>query len=121
MKKIILIEDDSVDKDAMHAAREHLKQRFPDVELIENDPYVVVVNGVRYRQIDRKPNPRMARRMLPILGMAAMFGGMPAMKDNLPECDVVKEFELIELKKSKYSKSIRDRIEGEFHSLFEKI
>ena len=82
---------------------------------------MIEINGKQYEQINHKPT---GKGLTKILLAATMLGGSAfggSKRDNLPDCDIVKEFGLIQQKKSKYSKSVRDRIVGEFNYYFKEI
>jgi len=80
----------------------------------------IEINGRTYKErvID---SPKMSKTLNTIMLMAYGFG-MPQIKHNRhPNINIVKEFELIQQKKSNLSKSKRDWVERQFHSNFEEI
>ena len=86
----------------------------------------MIINGIEYEQIERK-TPKASRGISKLMMMAAMFA--PAMdmyggygggrSRSLPsDVDIVKEFELIQQKKSNLSKWERDQVVHIFNQNF---
>jgi len=87
---------------------------------------MIEVNGIHYREKENKEprNPRMSGRMAQIYAMAMLIGGDMGMGHKEPErpnVDIVKEYGLIQLKKSGLSKSQRDWVVWVFEKNFERI
>jgi len=85
------------------------------------DEDVIIVNGISYREKE-KPKSKVGKRLARLEITAMMFGGFaPNKEPELPKVDIVKEFELIQNKKSQLSKSQRDLVEYKFHLNFTKV
>lgn len=85
------------------------------IRIIEN---TVSVNGIKYKQNEPEQKSRMSSRLLALTSIAkAVSGmGMPSIHERKrPSVDIVKEFELIQNKKSNLSKNDRDWVEYMFH------
>jgi hypothetical protein len=88
----------------------------------------VEVNGVKYSKIEKTPNKYVNKRILPILGIMGMFGGVEYGRrqgndGGVPDkkIDIVKEYELIQLKKSNLSRSQREWAVRQFEKNYQKI
>ncbi len=84
---------------------------------------VIEINGEKYvrRHQEKK---RHSSRLNTIMIMAAMFGGGPGFGTydrKRPTVDLVKEFELIQQKKSNLSRSDRHWVEYQFKLNYTKI
>lgn len=85
----------------------------------------IEILGKKYQKIERQEKQysgSMSRMMM----MAMMFMSMPTMLNGsrskeTPKVDIIKEFELIQQKKSKLSKSQRDWVERQFLNNFREI
>lgn len=85
------------------------------------------INGIKYQEIEREAPKKTSRRLSSIMAMMAMFEyvnpygpSMPRIKP-LPTNDIVKEFELIQLKQSKLSRSERERVVAVFNRNFREV
>lgn len=90
----------------------------------------IEINGIKYRQKEQPPkrNLPQSKTLMMLMTMAAMadgFGmfGVPAYKKEkeMPKVDIIKEYELIQQKKSNLSRSQRDWIIWQFEKNFEPI
>lgn len=82
----------------------------------------VEINGITYRQKVQQKSKPMSKTLSTILVMAGMYGGLGyEKKTDTPNVDIVKEYELIQLKKSQLSKSQRDWVVIQFKKNFEPI
>jgi UDP-N-acetylmuramoylalanine-D-glutamate ligase len=83
------------------------------------------INGVRYAEIEKQPKKQMSSSMAKVLMMATMFGAMGGNEVSKtrkrPSVDLIKEFELIQQKKSKLSRNDRDWVVFQFNKRFKKI
>ncbi|MFA6889283.1 MAG: hypothetical protein WC254_07350 [Candidatus Woesearchaeota archaeon] len=84
---------------------------------------IVEVNGEQYESIERK-SPKMSSKMMSILAMGMImsgnsFGGYK--EPERPQVDIVKEYELIQQKKSNLTKAQRNWVVHQFESNFKKI
>lgn len=81
----------------------------------------VEINGIKYQSIEKPKRPKMSGKLASIMAMAQMFGGyeIGSKKDpERPQVDIVKEYELIQNKKSLLSKNQRDWVVYQFESNF---
>ena len=80
------------------------------------------INGIMYTEIKKQPKKQMSSSMARVVMMATMFGGIGGNEvsktPNRPSVDLIKEFELVQQKKSKLSRNNRDWIVFEFNKLF---
>lgn len=80
------------------------------------------INGIRYAEIEKQPKKQMSRSMTRIMMMATMFGAMGGSEVSKtrkrPSVDLIKEFELIQQKKSKLSRNDRDWVVFQFNKRF---
>jgi hypothetical protein len=83
------------------------------------------INGVRYAEIEKQPKKQMSSSMAKAVMMATMFysigGNGVSKKRKRPSVDLIKEFELIQQKKSKLSRNDRDWVVFQFNKRFKKI
>ena len=88
------------------------------------------INGKKYRRIEpktKKESPASTSRMLGIAMMMAisfsMYGGSTrrGYESERPQVDIVKEFELIEQKKSFLSSNQRRWVVQQFHKNFKEV
>ena len=92
-----------------------------------NPMETVNINGVNYEKIELNRNSNRAySRIVQIAAMAASFGAMDMYGNQyerkLPEgINIVKEFELIQQKKSRLSKWERDAVEVVFNRNYKKV
>lgn len=84
----------------------------------------VEVNGVKYRERNPERHINLPSRLHSIIMIANAFAAFdpfaPKTKER-PKVDLVKEFELIQNKKSKLSRRNRDWVEHQFHQNFIKV
>ena len=84
------------------------------------------INGIQYKEIEVKENPKMSRKMTMLLGMAMIFEGQgnlhtsKAKKEPL-RVDLIEEFRLIQEKKSKLSRAERESIIYRFNRKYLKV
>ena len=83
------------------------------------------INGIRYTEIEKQPKKQMSSYMSKVVMMAAMFGAMGGNKVSKtrkrPSVDLIKEFELIQQKKSKLSRNDRDWVVFQFNKRFKQL
>lgn len=87
----------------------------------------IEINGIKYQEIEREAPKKTSRRLSSIMIMMTMFEytnpygpSMPRIKP-LPTNDIVKEFELIQNKQSKLSRSDRERVVTVFNRNFREV
>lgn len=86
----------------------------------------IEINGVRYEQIPQEPRvPRKGSKLLNIMLATSMmfqitnpYMARPSRSKPLPTDDIVREFELIQLKQSKLSRSERDQVVNAFNRCY---
>ena len=84
------------------------------------------INGIRYAEIEKQPKPKGTPYVNKMIMLAAMLsstieneaGGTPRKR---PSVDLIKEFELIQQKKSKLSRNDRDWVVFQFNKRFKQI
>lgn len=84
----------------------------------------IEINGVKYREKEQPRRKPMSKSMTTLLTMASMLAASDPFAKNPrkdPEIDFVKEYGLIQLKKSTLSKRNRDYCVRVFNKHFEKI
>ena len=85
----------------------------------------IEINGVKYQQKEqpkRKPISKSLMAMMIMAEMAGSFGmGSSSRQKETPNVDIVKEYELIQQKKSNLSKSQRDWVVWQFEKNFERV
>ena len=85
------------------------------------------INGKKYRRIEpktKKEYPASTSRMLGIMSISfSMYGGSTRRggEPERPQVDIVKEFELIEQKKSFLSSNQRRWVVQQFHKNFKEV
>ena len=82
------------------------------------------INGVKYRQKEQQKRNPMGKTMTTLLMMASVFDSLdPYAKKpkETPNVDIVKEYGLIQQKKSNLSKSQRDWVVWQFEKNFEPV
>lgn len=89
-------------------------------------PNIVDVNGVKYvLKEEKKPRTQLSPTLTALAMMAGSFGnysfGNSNKEPERPRVDIVKEYGLIQLKKSCLSKSQRDWVVYEFERNFIKL
>jgi len=86
----------------------------------------IEINGIKYKQIETS-TPKMPKGMRSVLTMSMLLGGMGAMgggsrkRTQTPNVDIVKEYELIQQKKSNLSASQRRQVVARFESNFKRV
>lgn len=85
----------------------------------------IEINGVKYQQKEqpkRKPMSKTLMAMMVMAEMAGSFGmGGGSRQKETPKVDIVKEYGLIQQKKSNLSKSQRDWVVWQFEKNFERV
>ena len=91
----------------------------------------IEINGVKYAKIEKEPHSQknyVNSKLLPLLMMTGMFsgheygrrqgsdGGVPD-----PKIDIIKEYGLIQLKKSNLTKAQRDGVVYTFEKNYKKV
>lgn len=92
---------------------------------------MIEINGQMYRPIPEKQVKNVAGRMnilsylIAMTDMATMYDTPPYLNEPKklppPRINIIEEYGLIQLKKSKLSKRERDWVVGQFESKFEKV
>lgn len=85
---------------------------------------MIEINGLKYRQKEQPERKPMSKRMTAMLMMASAFSSLdPYTKKpkQTPQIDIVKEYGLIQQKKSKLSRSQRDWVVKQFEKSFELV
>ena len=109
----------------MEYPADHYPQRTAKIadEPVLGAVYDFEINGKKYKRIENKKT-RMPE-LPPILMMMSLMAGIMEYggrrKPEMPSVNIVKEFQLIQQKKSKLSKSQRDRVEQQFNSNFYEV
>ena len=85
----------------------------------------IEINGIKYRQKEQPKRKPMSKTLMAMMVMAEMaegygMGGSSRQKET-PNVDIVKEYELIQQKKSNLSKSQRDWVIWQFEKNFERV
>jgi hypothetical protein len=86
--------------------------------------YDFELNGKKYKRIEKKKTRMPELPPILMMMMSLMAGGMEyggRREPEMPSVNIVKEFQLIQQKKSKLSKSQRDRVEHQFNSKFYEV
>ena len=84
----------------------------------------IEINGVKYQQKEQPKRKPMSKTMTTMLMMASAFGSLdPYAKKpkETPKVDIVKEYGLIQQKKSNLSRSQRDWVVWQFEKNFERV
>jgi len=84
----------------------------------------IEINGEKYESIEQPKRKAMSKMMLASLALAGMSGysmGTGVKKLYPLSQELVYEFKLIQEKKSKLSRSERDRVEQSFYKYFKKL
>lgn len=113
MKGLIVDEKPYTSKSEIHKL---LNQKAMDVVLVDNNTFEV--NGIKYKPIEREPKSRKgATKLNSFMAMASMLAPLASMdfgssyNRELPKgTDIIKEYGLIQNKKSKLTKWERDRV-----------
>lgn len=91
---------------------------------------IVEINGVKYKQIEEEPKKHNYSKSSKLMMMMSMFmmpmmdmygGGGNRKEKETPKVDIVKEYGLIQLKKSNLPKSQRDWVVWQFEKYFERL
>jgi len=92
---------------------------------------MIEINGIKYIRKENKPPKKdlslFGMSMMMLSGMASQYyhtsnnntGG--SLNGRVENCDIIKEFGLIQLKKSNLSKSQREWVVKEFNKNYERI
>jgi hypothetical protein len=76
---------------------------------------IIEINGIKYEKI-KKPNVKLSPILQSMLILYGYYKG-----DKLESIDIVSEYQLIQQKKSKLSRRLRDMIEIRFNKLYKPI
>ena len=83
------------------------------------------INGIKYAEIEKQPKKQMSSSMARVVVMATMFGAMGGNEVSKtrerPSVDLIKEFELIQQKKSKLPRNDRDWVVFQFNKRFKQL
>jgi len=85
---------------------------------------MIEINGLKYRERELPKRKPISKTMTTILTMSAAFGFTDfydKRSKQMLSVDIVKEYELIQQKKSKLSRSKRDWVVWEFERYFELV
>jgi hypothetical protein len=85
----------------------------------------IEINGIKYQEIKREPY-KPSKAVSRVMTMAMMIGGLDCFSGgSTPKTrhsiDLVKEYELIQQKKSNLTKRQRDQIEWRFNRQYERV
>lgn len=80
----------------------------------------IEINHQKYERIPEKPKKPMSKAGMMLLAMSTMYGNPfnNYYTRKRPNIDIIKEFELIQQKKSNLSKNDRDWVENVFYSMY---
>ena len=84
----------------------------------------IEINGVKYQQKEQPKRKPMSKTMAAMLMMASAFSSLdPYAKKpkETPKVDIVKEYGLIQQKKSNLSRSQREWVVWQFEKNFERV
>lgn len=84
---------------------------------------IIEVNGIKYISKEQK-QPKMSKSLLSLFAMGMMMGGNifgGTKEPKKPNVDIVKEYGLIQNKKSTLTRSQRDWVVWQFEKTFTKI
>ena len=84
----------------------------------------IEINGVKYQQKEQQKRKPMGKTMAAMLMMASAFEALdPYAKKQKeqPKVDIIKEYGLIQQKRSNLSKSQRDWVVWQFERNFERV
>jgi hypothetical protein len=83
------------------------------------------INGIKYAEIEKQPKKQMSSSMARVVMMATMFGAMGGSEVSKtrerPSVDLIKEFELVQQKKSNLSRNDRDWVVFQFNKRFKQL
>jgi hypothetical protein len=85
---------------------------------------IIELNGIKYQQIEQPKRKPMTKTMLSMLMMAEAFNSLDPFNKKpkaTPKVDIVKEFGLIQLKKSNLSRNQREWVVWQFNKNFKPI
>jgi len=88
---------------------------------------MIEINGIAYEEIPQEQPKKMGKTLSKLMLMASFFelhdpySPRRTASKPLPTNDIVKEFELIQLKKSSLSRSERDRVVFAFNRLYRPV
>jgi len=80
----------------------------------------IKINGIKYRPKEQPKRKQMSKTFMTMMVMAEMYYGRSKQKEN-SKVDIIKEYELIQQKKSNLSKSGRDWVVWQFEKNFERV
>ena len=86
----------------------------------------IEINGEIYESVPQ-PERKIIGKSSKLMMLASMFAitnplsPRPTISKHLPVSDIIKEFELIQLKQSKLSRSERDRVVTAFNKQYRKV
>lgn len=85
----------------------------------------IEINGVKYQQKEQPKRKPMSKALITMMLMGEMAGGFGigggSRQKETPNVDIIKEYGLIQQKKSGLSKSQRDWVVWQFEKNFEPI
>ena len=91
----------------------------------ENDMQTIEINSIKYRQKEQERRKPMSKILMALMVMSEMANGYGMYGNSKPKespkVDIVKEFGLIQQKKSNLSKSERDWVVWQFERNFERV
>lgn len=118
---IVIIGHPNLESEVIKLASEMSDISNKSIIIMDTNVNHVSVNGILYEKIQQPP-----RKPLPIplsmgfLTMTQLAYGMPKLR-NRPNVNIVKEFELIQNKKSNLSKSNREWVVWKFNRTYKKV
>lgn len=85
----------------------------------------IEINGIKYRQNNPAPRGIKSSKLLQLGALTMAMSGINSIGDGytrkIPNVDIVTEYGLIQLKKSKLSRNDRDWVEWQFKCNFTEI
>lgn len=84
---------------------------------------MIEINGIAYKQKEQPKRKPMSKAMMMLMALSSLdpYGGYGQKQKETPNVDIVKEYGLIQLKKSLLSKSQRDWVVWQFEKNFERV
>ena len=83
----------------------------------------IEIKGIKYKQIEKQPRKPLSKGVQSLMMLAGVFGGLYGFGTTYtrkrPYVNIIKEFELIQNKKSKLPRNDRDWVVFKFHQNFE--
>lgn len=85
----------------------------------------IEINGIKYQQKEQQKRKPMSKTLMSTMLMAEMVNGPiisgRSKQKSAPKVDIIKEYELIQLKKSALSSSTRKWVVWQFEKNYERV